>query len=342
MGVNIGDLFKEEKISFSDLSNRVIAIDAYNVLHQFLASIRQRDGTPLKNSRGEITSHLSGLFHRTANLVEARIKPVYAFDGKPHPLKAKTLEERHKRKEIAEKEWKEALESGDLEKAKSKAQQTSRLTDEMIQQSKQLLTALGIPYVQSPSEGESQASYMVKKGDAYAVGSQDYDCLLVGSPRLVRNLTSADKRKLPGKEAYAKIYPKLIRLEPNLTSMGINQKQLVDMAILIGTDFNEGVKGIGPKKSLDLIKKTGDIEKALESIKFTDKPSSDTIQQIQKIFLEPDVTDDYSLKWSMPDKESVLSILCDRHQFTRERVEPILEKFSIIKNISKQKNLIDF
>ena len=342
MGVNIGDLFKEEKISFSNLSDRVIAIDAYNVLHQFLASIRQRDGTPLKDSRGEITSHLSGLFHRTANLVEARIKPVYAFDGKPHPLKAKTLEERHKRKEIAEKEWKEALEAGDLEKAKSKAQQTSRLTDEMIQQSKQLLTALGIPYVQSPSEGESQASYMVKKGDAYAVGSQDYDCLLVGSPRLVRNLTSADKRKLPGKEAYVKIYPKLIRLEPNLTSMGINQKQLVDMAILIGTDFNEGVKGIGPKKSLDLIKKTGDIKKALESIKLTDKPSSDTIQQIQKIFLEPDVTDDYSLKWSMPDKEAVLSILCDRHQFTRERVEPILEKFSIIKNISKQKNLIDF
>jgi len=200
MGVNIGDLFKEEKISFSDLSDNVIAIDAYNVLHQFLASIRQRDGTPLKNSSGEITSHLSGLFHRTANLVEARIKPVYAFDGKPHPLKAKTIEDRHKRKVIAEKEWKEALEAGDLEKAKSKAQQTSRLTDEMIQQSKQLLTALGIPYVQSPSEGESQASYMVKKGDAYAVGSQDYDCLLVGSPRLVRNLTSADKRKLPGKE----------------------------------------------------------------------------------------------------------------------------------------------
>jgi flap endonuclease-1 len=212
----------------------------------------------------------------------------------------------------------------------------------MIQQSKQLLTALGIPYVQSHSEGESQASYMVKKGDAYAVGSQDYDCLLVGSPRLVRNLTSADRRKLPGKEAYAKIYPKLIRLEPNLASMDINQKQLVDMAILIGTDFNEGVKGIGPKKSLVLIKKTGDIEKALESIKLKDKPSSDTIQQIQKIFLEPDVTDDYSLKWSVPDKEAVLSILCDRHQFTKERVEPILEKFSIIKSISKQKNLIDF
>jgi len=339
MGVNIGDLFKEEKISFSNLSDRVIAIDAYNVLHQFLASIRQRDGTPLKDSRGEITSHLSGLFHRTANLVEARIKPVYAFDGKPHPLKAKTLEERHKRKEIAEKEWKEALESGDIKKAKSKAQQTSRLTDEMIQQSKQLLTALGIPYVQSPSEGESQASYMVKKGDAYAVGSQDYDCLLVGSPRLVRNLTSADRRKLPGKEAYAKIYPKLIRLEPNLTSMGITQKQLVDMAILIGTDFNEGVKGIGPKKSLDLIKKNSNIEKTLTTIKPANPPTNEEIKEIRKIFLKPKVTDDYTLEWSETEKEKVLKILCDQHQFTRERVEPILQKFSDVKNMIRQKTL---
>jgi len=181
MGVDLGNLFKKEKISLNDLHDRVVVIDAYNVLHQFLASIRQRDGTPLKNSKGEITSHLSGLFHRTANLVEVRIRPVYAFDGKPHPLKTKTIEERKKRKEIAEKEWMEALEVGDLAKAKSKAQQTSRLTDEMVQQSKELLDSLGIPYVQSPSEGEAQASHMVKKGDAYAVGSQDFDCLLVGS-----------------------------------------------------------------------------------------------------------------------------------------------------------------
>ena len=199
MGVDIGNLFKKEKISFNDLHDRVIAIDAYNVLHQFLSIIRQRDGTPLKDSKGNITSHLSGLFYRTANLVEARIRPIYVIDGEPHQLKAKTIGERRKKKEAAEKEWMEALEAGDIVKAKSKAQQTSRVTDIIIKQSKELLTALGIPYVQAPSEGEAQASYMVKKGDAFAVGSQDFDCLLFGSPILIRNLTSSTRRKLPGK-----------------------------------------------------------------------------------------------------------------------------------------------
>jgi len=339
MGVNIGDLFKWEKITFKDLQDRVIVIDGYNVLHQFLASIRQRDGTPLKNSKGEITSHLSGIFNRTANLVEAKIRPVYSFDGKPHPLKAKTLEERRKRKVLAEKEWKEALEKGDLEKARTKAQQTSRVTDDILKQSKQLLDALGIPYIQAPSEGEAQASYMVKKGDAFAVGSQDYDCLLIGSPVLIRNLTSSGRRKLPGKEAYTKVHLRQIRLKSNLKSLGITQKQLVDMAILIGTDFNDGVKGIGPKKSLNLIKKNGNVENVIAKIGGDNAPSIDEIKEIRKIFLKPEVTDDYSLSWPGVDKDAVLKILCDRHQFTKDRVESVLVKYSNIENMMKQKTL---
>ncbi len=339
MGVDIGDLFKSEKISFKDLHDRVIVIDAYNVLHQFLATIRQRDGTPLKNSRGEITSHLTGIFHRTANMVEARIRPVYAFDGKPHPLKAKTLEDRQKRKELAEKEWKEALKAGDLQKARTKAQQTSRVTDEILKQSKELLDALGIPYIQAPSEGEAQASYMVKKGDAFAVGSQDFDCLLVGSPVLIRNLTSSQRRKLPGKEAYSKVHPNQIRLKQNLKSLGVTQKQLVDMAILIGTDYNDGIKGIGPKKSLNLIKKNGNVENVLAIIGAEEAPTFNEIKEIRKIFLEPDVTDDYSLEWAGSDNEKVIKILCDKHQFSLERVEPVLKKFSSIEHMMKQKTL---
>ena len=342
MGVDIGDLFKKEEITFDDLHERIVAIDAYNVLHQFLATIRQPDGTPLKDARGEITSHLSGLFYRTANLVEARIRPVYVFDGEPHPLKAKTLEERKKRKELAEKAWKEALEAGDMEKARVKAQQTSRVTDEIIEQSIELLDALGIPHIQAPSEGEAQASYMVKKGSSYAVGSQDYDCLLFGSPLLVRNLTSSEKRKLPKKQAYVPITPHIIRLQSNLKNLEISNEQLVDMAILIGTDFNDGIKGYGPKKSLSLIKKFGSIEKALQEIKSPDKPNLDEIKQIREIFLSPITTDDYTLNWSTPDKEKVLKILCDEHQFSKERIEPILEKFSSIEHIKKQKNLLDF
>jgi flap endonuclease-1 len=272
-------------------------------------------------------------------MVEAKILPAYSFDGKPHPLKAKTLEERHIRREIAEKEYQEALKAGDLEKARSKAQQTGRLTDEMIQQSKELLDALGMPYVQAPSEGESQASYMVKKGDAYAVGSQDYDCLLVGSPILIRNLTSSGRRKLPGKEAYTEVYPKQIRLKSNLKSLEITQEQLVDMAILIGTDYNDGIKGIGPKKSLNLIKKNENIENALKTIEADNLPTNEEIQEIRKIFLKPEITDEYTLEWPGADKEKALRILCDRHHFKKERVEPLLEKFGKIDQGMKQKTL---
>jgi flap endonuclease-1 len=277
--------------------------------------------------------------YRTANLVEIRARPVYVFDGEPHPLKAKTLEERKKRKEFAEIEWKKALEEGDLAKARKFAQQTSRVTDEILDQSKELLDVLGIPHIQAPSEGEAQASYMVRKGHAYAVGSQDYDCLLVGSPILIRNLTSSSRRKLPGKQSYVKVNPEIIRLKPNLKSLGITHKQLVDMAILIGTDFNDGIKGIGPKKSLALIKKNGNVENVLATLGADNAPTFDEIKEIRSIFLKPEVTKDYDLKWSSPDKDAVLRILCDQHQFSSERIEPILDKFSNIEDMMKQKTL---
>jgi len=343
MGIDLKDLFPKEQCAFEDFRDRVIVIDAYNVLHQFLSSIRQRDGTPLKDAQGRITSHLSGLFYRTANLVAAKIHPVYVFDGTPHPLKARTIQQRRKRKEQAEREWKEALEKGDLEKAKSKAQQTSRVTNEIIEQSKQLLESLGIPHLQAPSEGEAQASYMVKKGDGYAVGSQDFDCLLFGSPVLVRNLTASEKRKLPNKQAYTTVHPECIRLEPGLQKLGISQEQLVDIAILLGTDFNEGVKGYGPKKSLQLLQKKGSLENALDTISDSELTlSSDEIMTVRKIFLEPTITPDYSLQWSKPDPSTVIHILCDEHQFSRKRIEPILETFSSLNQLTKQKNLFDF
>jgi flap endonuclease-1 len=180
---------------------------------------------------------------------------------------------------------------------------------------------------------------MVKKGDAYAVGSQDYDCLLVGAPILVRNLTSQGKRKLPGKKAYLKIYPKQINLKINLKNLGIKHKQLVDIAILIGTDFNDGVLGIGPKKSLQLIKKNGDIRKVLNMIDVKNPPSPDEIKEIRKIFLEPKITDEYKLQWPGIHKDKVLKILCDQHNFKKERVELTITKFANIQHMIKQKTL---
>lgn len=339
MGVNLGDLLIRRKCSLNDLLNKVIAIDAYNALHQFLATIRQRDGTPLMDSQGRITSHLSGLIYRTANLVDSGIKPVYVFDGAPHPLKARTLEVRKEIKEEAEKEWREALERGDIETARKKAQQTSRITDDVLNQSKRLLDALGIPWVQAPSEGEAQASYMARKGDAYAVASQDADSLLFGAPVLVRNLTITGRRKLPNRQAYVKIEPEIIKLEETLRSLGIVRRQLVDMAILIGTDFNAGIEGIGPKKSYELIKRAGNVENALDMLGKKDAMDQDTIEAVRKIFLEPQVTDNYEMEWHLPDEEAVLEILCDEHQFSRDRVLGALQKFQKMKDFLKQRQL---
>jgi flap endonuclease-1 len=339
MGVKLGSLFPSEQISFKDLHDRIIVIDAYNVLHQFLATIRQRDGTALKNAEGKITSHLSGLFYRSANLVKNRIKPVYVFDGKPDQLKQETIDERNRRRLQAEKDWKEAIEKGDTAKARVKAQQTSRVTDEIVEQSKKLLEIIGIPYVQAPEEGEAQASYMVRKGDAYAVGSQDFDCLLIGSPILIRNLTSASKRKLPGKKAYVKVHPERIYLNHTLENLGISQKQLVDMAILMGTDFNQGIKGIGPKKSLKLIKKNGNIENVLSTIGSEEAPTFERIKQIRSLFLDPKTTDDYKLSWSNPDEEKLFSFLSGEYQFSEKRVESMLKKFEPIKEMRKQQTL---
>ena len=339
MGVDIGSLFHMEEISLKDLQNQIIAIDAHNVLHQFLSSIRQRDGTPLKDANGNITSHLSGLLHRTATLIEYHIRPVYVFDGTPHPLKQKTLELRKHRKLAAEREWRDALEKGDLDTARTKAQQTSRVTDEIVRQSKELLTLLGIPFIQAPSEGESQASYLVKQGDAHAVGSQDFDCLLVGTPVLIRNLASSSRRKLPGKKAYVSVHPERINLIADLKKLGITQKQLVDMAILIGTDFNEGIKGIGPQKSLQLIKKNGNVENVLSTMAVDNAPSFDEIKELRNLFLEPTVVKDYEIAWHQPDIDAVMDLLCTDHQFTENRVKPALEKFTNMKEMMKQKTL---
>ncbi len=341
MGVDLGDLFPKTTCSFQDFSGRIIAIDAHNVIHQFLAIIRQRDGTPLKDATGRITSHLSGLLFRTSNLVEAGIRPAYVFDGQPHPLKARTIDERRKRKEQAERDYQTALAAGDLATAKSKASQTSRLTDDMIAESKELLLALGIPFVQAPSEGEAQASRIVQQNHAYAVGSQDFDCLLFGTPLLIRNLTSSERRKLPGKQAFVKVLPELLRLDQGLKANQITREQLVDIAILLGTDFNDGVKGYGPKKSLAAIKEHGTLETLLQTNPEITLPQ-DEIEKIREIFLHPHVTNDYTLKWSPPDIDKALQLLHEDHQFSKDRVMPALEKFQKAEYLLKQRNLFDF
>ncbi len=313
MGVKLKDIVSPRKIGFDDLRGRIVAVDAANSIYQFLSSIRQRDGTPLMDREGRVTSHLSGILYRTAAVMEREIKVFYVFDGRSHHLKGSTITKRVEARKKSEVEWKRALEEGDIERARKYAVRSSRMSDDIVEGSKRLLELMGVPYVQAPGEGEAQASFMVRKGDAWAVASQDYDCLLFGAPRVVRNLTLSGKLQ----------EPEIIELEAALKKLSLTREQLVDLAILVGTDFNPGIKGIGPKKGLKLIRERGDIFGVLEEV--DGDPGGDPLV-LRRIFLEPDVTGDYELKWRKPDREGVLEFLCSEHGFSEERVLSALKK----------------
>jgi flap endonuclease-1 len=335
MGVQISDLVEGKAISLSDLTGRSIAIDAFNTLYQFLSMIRQPDGTPLMDRDGRVTSHISGLFYRTAALLELGIRPAYVFDGKPPELKKKTLEERRAVKEAAEREWKKAVEAGDLKKALSHATRTSRLDSDMIEESLMLLDALGIPWFKAPSEGEAQMAHMVRKGDVWAGASQDFDAILFGTPNLVRNLTLAGKRRLPSGKT-VDVTPVVVTLSEVLSTLEVTREQLVDMAILMGTDFNEGVRGVGPKKALAIIKKAGDLEHVSSEGRVA---VPDEYREIREIFLDPEVGDDYELRWRPIDDESVRKVMCDKHGFSVDRIDSVLAKVSTGRGVKSQSSL---
>lgn len=325
MGVDLGDLIEARKIGFKELSGKKIAIDAYNALYQFLSIIRQPTGEPLMDSKGNITSHLSGLLYRTTNLLEFGILPVYVFDGIPPALKMKTLEERVEIREEAEEKWKEALEAGDLEEARVHAQASAKLSKGMVDDAKTLLTYLGMPWVQAPEEGEAQAAYMSMKGDVYASASQDYDSILFGAKRLVRNLTITGRRKLPRKNIYVEIVPELIESEKALEALGLTREQLIEIAILVGTDYNpKGIANIGPKKAYRIIKEHGSIENAIKR-KAIPEPEFD-YKTIKKLFLDYKKTEDYKLSWSKPDEEKVIAFLCKERDFSEDRVKNALSR----------------
>lgn len=322
MGVDLSDLVPKQKKLILDFAGQTAAVDAYNTIYQFLSIIRQPDGTPLMDSRRRVTSHLSGILYRNLNLMEAGIRPVYIFDGQPHRLKAGTLEERAGIKARAEEDYAAAIEAGDMERARSKAQQTSRITKEMLEESKTLLRFMGIPWVQAPSDGEAEAAHLVMNGQASFVCSQDFDSLLFGSPVLVRNLTITGRRKLPRKQIYVNIEPERMELLEVLKALGIGREQLVEMCILMGTDFNEGIHGIGPKKALKLIQENGSLEKVIEAKGY----NIPEWQQIKRIFLEPEASDPGPLAFSAPDVKGIVDFLVGEHDFSRERVESPLQR----------------
>lgn len=347
MGVKIADLMKPaiKEITLANLLRKKIAIDAFNSIFQFLATIRQQDGTPLTDFNGNVTSHLSGLFYRTLNLIEHDIKPLYVFDGPPHDLKLQTIRERRRIREEQKKKMEDALDDENQEDAKKFAQGTSKLTSEMIEESKLLLTYLGVPYVEAAHDGEAEAARLVKEGIVWATSSQDYDSLLFGAERLIRNLNINRKKKV--RNVVVSVPIEYINLKTALSSLELTQKQLVDIGILVGLDFFPGIKGIGEKTAVKLIQTHGSLEGIIKSDALkkynTEHLTGEIIAKVRSIFLDiQPPTTPVSIKWKHVNEEKITELLCEQHNFGMERVDNALRKLRQKRSQKVQTSLDEF
>ena len=324
MGLDLKPLVKSSPIMISELSGKVIAVDAYNTIYQFLATIRGATGELLTNNSGEVTSHLSGLFYRNVNLLAENIKLIYIFDGKPSPLKSKEIERRRQVKQDASKKYHEAITAGRFEDARKYGQATSVLTDMMVEESKMILTLLGIPYIQAPSEGEAAAAQLTQSNIAFACASQDYDSLLFGAKRLIRNLTISGKRKVPNRNVYVDIEPEIIQQQQLLNETGLNLEQLVDVGIMIGTDFNPGgIPRIGPKTALKLVQEYSKLEK-IEKIE--DSVVNIPYEEIREIFLKQETPKVDNIEFNEINYNALINFLCVEKNFSATRVNTSLDK----------------
>ena len=337
MGLNLKELVVREKTTLEAFSSKVIAIDAYNAIYQFLASIRGPDGLQLSDTDGRITSHLSGLLYRNINFLSLGIKPVYVFDGKPPSLKTAEIERRKQIKKDATVKYEKAIAAGNMEDARKFAQQTTSMKDGMVKDSKQILMYFGIPYIDAPSEGEAMAAHLTNTGQAYASASQDFDSILCGAKRLIRNFTNSGRRKIPNRNTYVEIEPEIIETQKTLDSLGITREQIVDVGILIGTDFNpNGFDRIGPKTALKMIKQYSrleDIPQIQEQLNEID------YQQIRKIFLEPIVADVDEIVFGDVDYEGMTNYLVKERSFSEDRIQSSLNRLK--KALEKKSHNLD-
>lgn len=324
MGVALTPIVVRQPITLADLRAQRLAIDGNGELYQFLALLRLPDGTPLRDGKGRVTSHLSGLFYRTTRLIaEHQVEPVFVFDGAPPAMKTAEIAKRRAVKARYEAEAAAARAEGDAARAYSKSTMTSRLTREMVGEARELLRLMGLPTVQAPSEGEAQAAHMAATGAAWAAVSKDYDTLLFGTPRLVRFLTFSGKEFLPSTGGFRAITPEVIDLHQWLRQLGITREQLVDLAMLVGTDFNPGIKGIGPKKALQLVLRHGRLEAMPAEIGEAVLPLAPAVRAL---YLSPEVTDDFAIEFGTCDRQGVVRFLCDEREFSQERVEAALDR----------------
>jgi len=338
LGLQLGVLAKQFElgrlISPDKLRGKIIVVDALVTMYQMLATIRGPDGYFLVDSKGRITSHLVGIFNRECRLMSMGIRSVYVFDGPPLEIKLRALRKRKEEKEKFYNQFLEAVRRGDVDKAIKLGKRAMFITDEMVRQTKRLLELLGIPIIQAPHDAEAQAAYIVRRGDAYAVTTRDWDALVYGAPRIIMHWKIIHDPYLPAK---------LYTLDEFLEKLKLTREQLVDLAILLGTDFNPGgFKRIGPKTAYKLIKTYKSLDNLLRygKIRWVWDVNPD---EIRRIFLNPPVIDSYEIKFEEPDEEELISFLVEEHNFSPQRVkERLREAIRGLHRIGRQVDLTRF
>ena len=337
MGLDLKPLLIREKTKLESFTNKIVAIDAYNAIYQFLAIIRGPEGLHLSDAQGHVTSHITGLFYRNINFLSLGIKPIYVFDGKPPSLKSAEIEHRKQIKKDATVKYERAMSEGKMDDARKYAQQTTSMKDGMVEDSKHLLDLFGIPYIQAPSEGEATAALLTTTGHADVAASQDFDSILFGARKLVRNFTNSGRRKLPNRNSYIEIEPEIIEYKKNLESLGITREQLIDVGILIGTDFNpDGFERVGPKTAIKMIKEHGkleDITQIQEQLEIID------YNAIRKIFLDPEVAKVDKIEFGEVKYDDIISYLSNERSFSRDRVNSSLNRLK--KSLEKKSQTLE-
>ena len=337
MGLDLKSLLVRDKTKLESFTNKIVAIDAYNAIYQFLAIIRGPEGLHLTDTQGRVTSHITGLLYRNINFLSLGIKPVYVFDGKPPSLKSAEIEHRKQIKKDATVKYERAVSEGKMEDARKFAQQTTSMKDGMVEDSKHLLDLFGIPYIQAPSEGEATAALLTTTGHADVAASQDFDSILFGAKKLVRNFTNSGRRKLPNRNTYIEIEPEIIDYKKNLEALGITREQLIDVGILIGTDFNpDGFERVGPKTAIKMIREYGkleDVTQIQEQLEMID------YNAIRKIFLEPEVARVDKIEFGEVRYDDIINYLSNERSFSRDRVNSSLNRLK--KSLEKKSQTLE-
>ncbi|XP_003741776.1 flap endonuclease 1 [Galendromus occidentalis] len=312
---------------------RKIALDASMCLYQFLIAVRQENNM-LTNADGETTSHLVGFFYRTIRMIENGIKPLYVFDGKPPDMKSGELEKRAERREEAQKELDKATEVGNQEDINKFQRRLVKVSKQHNADAQRLLALMGVPFLVAPCEAEAQCAELVKAQKVYAAATEDMDCLTFGASVLLRHMTFSEARKMPIKE---------FNLPKILAELNFTQREFIDLCILLGCDYCGTIKGIGPKRAIELMRSHRCIENVLKNIdtKKYPPPEDWQFERARELFEKPDVTpgSELDFKWTEPDEEGLVKFLCEENGFNEERIRNGAKKLQKGKSSSQQGRL---